>query len=69
MCSKNENNLKDFPHNRLRVSGITLPWTGQAVPSYFNPWESIEKLTTNTVNFPKRYASCLPTVPIINYLA
>jgi len=53
MCSKNENNLKDFPHNWLKLAGYPLLRTGQAVPSYFNQWDRLEKLETKIVNSPK----------------
>ena len=57
MCSKNENNLKDFPHNWLKLAGFPLLRKGQAVPSHYNKWVRLEKLTTKTFNFPKSYAS------------
>jgi len=55
MHSKNENNLKDFSHNWLKLAGFPLLRKGQAVPSHFNKLVRLEKLTTKTVNFPKSY--------------
>jgi hypothetical protein len=65
MWSKNENNLKDFPHNLLKLSGFPLLRTRQAFQSHLNQWDRLEKLTTKTVNSPK---SCVqPQQTKFNY--